>query len=162
MTTPTAPAAAPEDAGARNLTLLRQIQKYLLVTLLVIEILVFTLLSPQFLTTQNWVNIALNSADLALVAAGLTLIVIMAGIDVATKAEIHRDIHGLVAQGMAVLLISSEMSELLELADVVHTLHEGHMTSTLTGAEITEAAVLRGATGVLADATAGGSTEEAR
>lgn len=83
------------------------------------------------------------------------------GIDVATKAEIHRDIHGLVAQGMAVLLISSEMSELLELADVVHTLHEGHMTSTLTGAEITEAAVLRGATGVLADATSG-PTEEAR
>ena len=82
------------------------------------------------------------------------------GIDVATKAEIHRDIHGLVAQGMAVLLISSEMSELLELADVVHTLHEGHMTSTLRGAEITEAAVLRGATGVLANATSG-SNEEA-
>ncbi|SNS49999.1 rhamnose transport system ATP-binding protein [Micrococcales bacterium KH10] len=74
------------------------------------------------------------------------------GIDVATKAEIHRDIHALAAQGIAVLLISSEMSELLELADVVHTLHEGTMTSTLSGAQITESAVLRGATGSLADA----------
>lgn len=100
MTTTTAPAAAPEDAGARNLTLLRQIQKYLLVTLLVIEILVFTLLSPQFLTTQNWVNIALNSADLALVAAGLTLIVIMAGIDVSTGFAVGL-IGWFVASGMA-------------------------------------------------------------
>lgn len=100
MTTATAPAAASEDAGARNLTLLRQVQKYLLVTLLVIEIIVFTLLSPQFLTTQNWVNIALNSADLALVAAGLTLIVIMAGIDVSTGFAVGL-IGWFVASGMA-------------------------------------------------------------
>jgi len=76
------------------------------------------------------------------------------GIDVATKAEIHRDIRSLAAQGMAVLLISSEMSELLELSDVVHTLHEGRMTSVLGAEQITEAAVLRGATGGLAEATA--------
>ncbi|GAA2009397.1 ABC-type sugar transport system ATPase subunit [Nakamurella flavida] len=75
------------------------------------------------------------------------------GIDVATKAEIHRDIKALAAQGVAVLLISSEMSELLELADVVHTLHEGRITSVLHGTEITEQAVLRGATGVLAAAS---------
>ncbi len=74
------------------------------------------------------------------------------GIDVATKAEIHRDIRGLAAEGVAVLLISSEMSELLELSDVVHTLHEGRVTSVLRGEQITEQAVLRGATGALADA----------
>ncbi len=74
------------------------------------------------------------------------------GIDVATKAEIHRDVRVLAEQGIAILLISSEMSELLTLADTVHTLHEGQVTSTLRGAQITEAAVLRGATGTLADA----------
>jgi len=82
------------------------------------------------------------------------------GIDVATKAEIHRDIRSLAAQGMAVLLISSEMSELLELSDVVHTLHEGRMTSVLSGEEITEAAVLRGATGALTTAAAPATSPE--
>lgn len=71
------------------------------------------------------------------------------GIDVGTKQEIHRDIHALVRAGVAVLLISSEMAELLELSDVVHVLHEGHMTATLAGADLTEAEVLRNATGVM-------------
>ncbi len=70
------------------------------------------------------------------------------GIDVATKAEIHRHIRRLADQGVAVLLISSEMAELLELSDVVHVLHEGAMVSTYEGEQITESAVLRSATGM--------------
>lgn len=70
------------------------------------------------------------------------------GIDVRTKQEIHRDIHELAGQGMAVLLISSELAELLELADPVHVLHEGRVSATLGGDRITEKAVLRAAVGI--------------
>ena len=70
------------------------------------------------------------------------------GIDVATKHEIHRDIRQLADDGMAVLLISSELGELLELSEEVHVLHEGRVSATLVGAEITEESVLRAAVGV--------------
>lgn len=90
--------AAP--AGSRNLSILRQIRKFMLPVLLVIEIVLFAVLSPQFLTVRNWVNIANNSADLALVAAGLTLIILMAGIDVSTGFAVGL-IGWFVATGMS-------------------------------------------------------------
>ncbi len=70
------------------------------------------------------------------------------GIDVATKREIHQDIRALAEAGTAVLLISSELTELLELSEVVHVLHEGVIQDSLAGEEITESAVLRAAVGV--------------
>jgi ABC-type sugar transport system ATPase subunit len=72
------------------------------------------------------------------------------GIDVGTKREIHRRIRELAATGIAVLLISSEMAELLELSDTVHVLHEGRLTWSAVGSEITETAILRAATGAAA------------
>ena len=47
------------------------------------------------------------------------------GIDVGTKAEVHRILDGLVADGMAVLMISSELPEVLGMADRVLVLREG-------------------------------------
>lgn len=72
------------------------------------------------------------------------------GIDVGTKREIHRRIRELAATGIAVLLISSEMAELLELSDTVHVLHEGRLTWSAVGSDITETAILRAATGAAA------------
>lgn len=69
------------------------------------------------------------------------------GIDVATKKEIHRRIRELVATGVGVLLISSEMAELLELSDVVHVLHEGRVSATFDGG-LHEGEILRAAAGV--------------
>jgi len=76
------------------------------------------------------------------------------GIDVATKAEIHRDIRELAATGVAVLVISSELPELIALSDHVHVLREGHMTASFTREQATEDAVLRAAVG--AGVSAGG------
>ncbi|MFZ4896290.1 sugar ABC transporter ATP-binding protein [Plantibacter sp. Mn2098] len=70
------------------------------------------------------------------------------GIDVATKTDIHTDIGALARGGTAILLISSELPELLGLADRVHVLREGRMIRTLSTAEATEDAVLRAAVGL--------------
>jgi rhamnose transport system ATP-binding protein len=70
------------------------------------------------------------------------------GIDVGTKAEVHRIIDGLVAAGTAVLMISSELPEVLGMADRVLVLHEGRMTAELTREEATEDAVMRAASGL--------------
>ncbi|MGH8961512.1 MAG: sugar ABC transporter ATP-binding protein [Jatrophihabitantaceae bacterium] len=69
------------------------------------------------------------------------------GIDVSTKAEVHRILDGLVAEGMAVLMISSELPEVLGMADRVIVLREGRITAELTRAEADETSIMRAATG---------------
>jgi rhamnose transport system ATP-binding protein len=76
------------------------------------------------------------------------------GIDVGTKAEVHRIIDGLVADGLAVLMISSELPEVLGMADRVIVLHEGRITAQLSRAEATEDAVMRAAAGLPAEVAA--------
>ena len=53
------------------------------------------------------------------------------GIDVGAKAEIHRLISELARQGVAVLMISSELPEVLGMSDRVLVMHEGRMTGIL-------------------------------
>ncbi len=60
------------------------------------------------------------------------------GIDVGTKAEVHRILDELVADGMAVLMISSELPEVLGMADRVLVLHEGRLTAEFSRAEANE------------------------
>ena len=69
------------------------------------------------------------------------------GIDVGTKAEVHRLMSELAGQGVAVLMISSELPEVLGMADRVLVMHEGRLTGELSRAEADEENVIRLATG---------------
>lgn len=69
------------------------------------------------------------------------------GIDVGTKSEVHRLISELAGQGMAILMISSELPEVLGMADRVLVMHEGRITASLDGTEATPEAVMLAATG---------------
>ncbi len=64
------------------------------------------------------------------------------GVDVGAKTEIHDVIRRLAANGMAVVLSSSEMPELLSLCDRILVLCEGRVNGELQGSEITEEAIL--------------------
>jgi rhamnose transport system ATP-binding protein len=76
------------------------------------------------------------------------------GIDVGTKAEVHRILDGLVTDGMAVLMISSELPEVLGMADRVIVLREGHITAELSREEADEQSIMRAATGQTAEIAA--------
>jgi rhamnose transport system ATP-binding protein len=69
------------------------------------------------------------------------------GIDVGTKAEVHRLLSELAGEGLAVLMISSELPEVLGMADRVLVMHEGRLTAELSRAEADEESVIRAATG---------------
>jgi rhamnose transport system ATP-binding protein len=69
------------------------------------------------------------------------------GIDVGTKAEVHRILNDLVSDGMAVLMISSELPEVLGMADRVLVLREGRLTAELSRQSADEASIMRAATG---------------
>jgi rhamnose transport system ATP-binding protein len=68
------------------------------------------------------------------------------GIDVGTKAEVHRLLSSLVADGMAVLMISSDLPEILGMADRVLVMHEGRLTAEISRADATEESVMAAAT----------------
>jgi ribose transport system ATP-binding protein len=64
------------------------------------------------------------------------------GVDVGAKAEIYELIGELVAHGVAVLLISSEMPELLGLADRIAVMHEGRIRSVLSRGEASQERIM--------------------
>jgi ribose transport system ATP-binding protein len=64
------------------------------------------------------------------------------GIDVGAKAEIYELIGELVGHGVAILLISSEMPELIGLSDRVAVMHEGALQGILPRAEVTQERIM--------------------
>ncbi len=68
------------------------------------------------------------------------------GIDVGTKSEVHRLLSELAGQGMAILMISSELPEVLGMADRVLVVCEGEITAELDRAEATPEKVMHAAT----------------
>ncbi|MBQ0826240.1 sugar ABC transporter ATP-binding protein [Streptomyces tagetis] len=69
------------------------------------------------------------------------------GIDVGTKAEVHRLLGELAADGVAVLMVSSDLPEVLGMADRVLVMHEGRLTADIPRADATEETVMAAATG---------------
>jgi ribose transport system ATP-binding protein len=76
------------------------------------------------------------------------------GIDVGTKYAIYELIGMLAAQGRGIIVISSDLPEILGLTDRVLVLHEGHLAATLTTAHTTQEEILVCAAG-LADTVSG-------
>jgi len=70
------------------------------------------------------------------------------GIDVGTKSEIHKLITSLAQNNIAIILISSELPEILALADNILVMHEGNMMGYLKRNETDEESILRLALGL--------------
>lgn len=64
------------------------------------------------------------------------------GIDVGTKAEIYQNICNLAKEGLCVILISSELPEVINIADTIYAIHNGHITGTIKREDATEENVL--------------------
>jgi len=67
------------------------------------------------------------------------------GIDVGAKAEVHRIISELADAGVGILLISSEMPEILALSDRVLVMHDGTLTAEMARDDATQEAIMRAA-----------------
>ena len=69
------------------------------------------------------------------------------GVDVGAKAEIHHLVRQLADNGTAVLVVSSDLPELLELSDVIHVMRDGRIVGTLPGPIADEKSVMSLASG---------------
>ena len=81
------------------------------------------------------------------------------GIDIATKAEVHQLLVELAADSVAVLMISSELPEVLRIGDRILVMREGRLMAEFSHAEVSEEKIMAAATGQL---TAGGATDPER
>jgi len=70
------------------------------------------------------------------------------GIDVNAKAEIHKKVRALANEGIGVIVISSEMMEIIGLSDEIIVMHEGRKTGILSGEQLTEKTIIQYATEV--------------
>lgn len=77
------------------------------------------------------------------------------GVDIGAKAEIYRLIRQIASEGVAVLMISSELPEVIGMSDRILVLREGLVAGELSGEAADERSVMALATGVVADEEAG-------
>jgi rhamnose transport system ATP-binding protein len=70
------------------------------------------------------------------------------GVDVGTKADVHRAISQLAAQGLTILMISSELPEILGMSDRVLVMREGRLVAELSRAEATQERIIEAASGI--------------
>jgi ribose transport system ATP-binding protein len=68
------------------------------------------------------------------------------GIDVGSKVEVHRLINTLAESGAAILMISSEIEEVIGMSDRVYVMHDGSITAALEKAELTQERLMFAAT----------------
>jgi inositol transport system ATP-binding protein len=71
------------------------------------------------------------------------------GIDVGAKSEIHRLMSQFAQQGLAIIMISSELPEILGMSDRVVIMHEGEVTGELSRSEASQEQIMKFATGGL-------------
>jgi len=76
------------------------------------------------------------------------------GIDVGTKAAVHALMSKLASEGMAILMISSELPEILGMSDRVLVMREGRLTGHFTRAEATQEKIISAATQAMATGSA--------
>src|ERR1051325_1572645 len=72
--------------------------QFLIVVAVLIECFVFALLSPSFLTVNNFVNVALQIAIYGILAVGMTLVILTGGIDLSIGSIVA--LSGVVAAGV--------------------------------------------------------------
>jgi len=70
------------------------------------------------------------------------------GIDVGSKSEIHKLLRALAAQGYAVIVISSEMPEVLHVSDRIAAMYSGRIMRTFTADEVTEDSLIQAISGL--------------
>jgi rhamnose transport system ATP-binding protein len=71
------------------------------------------------------------------------------GIDIATKADVHELLVRLAGEGVAILMISSELPEVLSVGDRILVMREGRLTAEYSHADATEEKIMSAATGQL-------------
>ena len=108
-----------------------------------IALIVFNLFVTRNFASWRTLDVNLTQvASIVIVGVGMTLVIATGGIDVGAKAEIQRIIKQLAEDGLGVLMISSELEEVIEGSDRIFVLRDGRSVAEMSHDEASEAAVM--------------------
>ncbi|VAS25954.1 L-rhamnose ABC transporter, transmembrane component 2 [Klebsiella pneumoniae] len=93
-------------------------------------------------------NLALTGMIVALLNAHYPGIPVVKGIDIGSKAAVHQFMSELVSQGLAVIMVSSELPEVMGMADRIIVMHEGLMVAEYRAGEATAETIVSAASGI--------------
>ena len=115
--------------------------------LLVVLCVAVALLNPDFLKAENIQNMLRLVGIFGIFSIGLGLVIITGGIDVGAKAEVYRLLRELGDRGVSVIMISSDMEEVLRVSDRVAVMHEGSLAGILSRDQCNEETIMNLAVG---------------
>ena len=96
-----------------------------------------------FLSSGNLLDVLRQVSTTGLIATGMTAVIITGGIDVGAKREIYDLVFRLAREGLAILVVSSELPELLLLADRILVMSEGRQTGLLDRSQASEERIMQ-------------------
>jgi len=76
------------------------------------------------------------------------------GIDIGSKAAVHEFMSELAAQGLSVIMVSSEIPEIIGMSDRVIVMRDGRIAAELTKDEVSPETLVRHAAGITSDGAA--------
>ena len=103
---------------------------------------VFGSINPNFWSVTNMANVSRQMSILALLSLGQTFAILSGGIDVGGKIEVYRLMGELLSRGAAIVMISSELPEILGLSDRILVLRDGRICGEFDRADATEENIL--------------------
>ena len=121
-------------------------QKLFAFASLILLMVFFGFASPAFMQIDNLLGILQSTAVNGVLAIACTFVIITGGIDVGAKAEIHKLLRSLADQGKAIVMVSSELPEILRMSDRVIVMCEGRITGELAWKDATQERIMQLAT----------------
>jgi len=71
------------------------------------------------------------------------------GVDVGAKAEIYQILRDLAKNGTSIIIVSSDLPEVLAISDRIYVMHNGHITGEMVGKKATEESIMKYASGII-------------
>ena len=102
---------------------------------------------PGFASAENTGNIFANLLPLLVVAIGQTFVLIAGGIDLSVTSTVALIMNDLAAQGAGLLLISSEIEELIGMCDRILAMSNGEIKDCVARSDFDRERILRAALG---------------
>ena len=102
----------------------------------------FAIFGNKFASVYTLKSILESSYYIGFMAFGVTFVIITGGIDVGAKSEIYKLMNELTQEGKSIIMISSDMPELLRMSDRILVMCEGEKTGELDIAEATQEKIM--------------------
>ena len=114
---------------------------------LILLFIIISVMNDSFLEFSNLRNLLRQVSINAIIAFGMTFVILTGGIDIGAKRDIYDLMNELTNDGVSIIMVSSELPEVLGMSDRVMVIHEGRVAGILDRCDATPESIMTLATG---------------